>query len=76
MKAIELTEKTSGRDKLCRLVQYGTKFLYWLLELRATSPELVETLKQMEGFFSTARKCEYLNMYSLLPNVFYSMESH
>ncbi len=57
-KMVELIEKTSGRDKLCRLVQYGTKFVYWLLEIRAVSPDLVAILKQLEGSISTARKCE------------------
>ena len=57
-KLIELTEKTSGRDKLCRLVQYGSKFAYWLLELKAVSPGLVAVLKQLESSISTARKCK------------------
>lgn len=55
---IKLTEKTSGRDKLCRVVQYGSKFVYWVLEQGAGSPELVSKLKALEGSISTARKCK------------------
>lgn len=53
---IKLTEKTSGRDKLCRLVQYGSKFVYWVLEQESLSPELVTRLKALESSISTARK--------------------
>lgn len=55
---IKLTEKTSGRDKLCRVVQYGSKFVYWVLELGVGSPELVSKLKALEASISTARKCK------------------
>ena len=55
---IKLTEKTSGRDKLCRVVQYGSKFLYWILEQEALSPELIAKLKALESSISIARKCK------------------
>lgn len=57
-KVIRVTEKTSGRDKLCRLVQYGSKFVSWLLELESLSPDLVARLRSLENAISTARKCE------------------
>jgi peroxin-11B len=59
---IKLTEKTSGRDKLCRVVQYGSKFLYWVLECGTLSPELVSKLKALESSISTARKCEAIKI--------------
>lgn len=55
---IKLTEKTSGRDKLCRVVQYGSKFVYWVLEQGGVSQELVARLRALEGSISTARKCK------------------
>lgn len=59
-KIIKVTEKTSGRDKLCRLVQYGSKLVYWLLEQKGLSPGLIERLKNLESSISTARKCKQL----------------
>lgn len=59
-KIIKVTEKTSGRDKICRLVQYGSKFIYWLLEQKSLSPELIKKLKSLESSISTARKCNIL----------------
>lgn len=58
-KVIRVTERTSGRDKLCRVVQYGSKFVYWVLEQESLSPELVDKLKSLESSISTARKCEH-----------------
>lgn len=55
---IKLTEKTSGRDKLCRIVQYGSKFVYWVLEQESLSPQLITKLKALESSISTARKCK------------------
>lgn len=60
---IRLTEKTSGRDKLCRVVQYGSKFLYWVLEQESLSPGLIAKLKNLETSISTARKREPLEAY-------------
>lgn len=57
---IKLTEKTSGRDKLCRIVQYGSKFVYWVLEQGSLSPQLIIKLKALERSISTARKCKAL----------------
>ena len=56
-KVIRLTEKTSGRDKLCRVVQYGSKFVYWVLEQGGLSEDLISKLKSLESSISTARKC-------------------
>lgn len=53
---VGVIEKTSGRDKLCRLLQYGSKFVYWLLELESLSPELIKKLRALESSISTARK--------------------
>lgn len=53
---IKLSEKTSGRDKLCRVVQYGCKFVYWVLEQESLSPQLIAKLKNLESSISTARK--------------------
>ncbi len=62
-KVIRLTEKTSGRDKLCRVVQYGCKFIYWVLEQGSVSPELISKLKDLESSISTARKCEQATVF-------------
>ena len=79
-KILRITDKTSGRDRLCRqvksalvnddvlqvvnlfiyrLVQYGSKFVSWLLEHGSLSPELINRLRDLESFISTARKREY-----------------
>ena len=55
-KVIQVTERTSGRDKLCRVVQYGSKFVSWLLEQESLSPQLVDKLRSLETSISTARK--------------------
>ena len=39
-----------------RLVQYGSRFVSWLLEQRSLSPELIKKLRDLESFISTARK--------------------
>lgn len=58
---IRVAEKTSGRDKLCRVVQYGSKFVYWVLEQESLSPNLISKLKNLESSISTARKCRLAN---------------
>ena len=57
-KIIKVADKTSGRDKICRLLQYGSKFLYWLLEQKSLKPELIKKLKNLENTISTSRKSE------------------
>lgn len=59
---IKVTEKTSGRDKLCRVVQYGSKFVYWALQQASLSPDLIKRLQSLESSISTARKCKPLQM--------------
>ena len=79
-RVLKITDKTSGRDRLCRqvaycvmvymllmanllmqcrLVQYGSKFISWLLEQGTLTPDLIKKLRELESFISTARKCEY-----------------
>ena len=41
-----------------RLVQYGSKFVSWLLEQEGLGPELVRKLRELESSISTARKRE------------------
>lgn len=55
---IKVTEKTSGRDKLCRVVQYGSKFVYWTMQQASLSPDLIKKLQSLESSISTARKCK------------------
>ncbi|KAL5482045.1 hypothetical protein EMCRGX_G022325 [Ephydatia muelleri] len=53
---LAVADKTSGRDNLCRLLQYASKFLSWALERRTSGLELAAKLKQLEASISTARK--------------------
>lgn len=48
-------------DRARRVVQYGSKFVYWVLEQNAASSELVKKLKDLESSISLARKCESLH---------------
>jgi len=41
-----------------RLVQYGSRFVYWVMEQEGVSPEMVKKLRELESSISTARKCE------------------
>lgn len=40
----------------CRLVQYGSKTVSSIMELKGASADLVKKIKSLEAFISTARK--------------------
>ena len=41
------------------MVQYGSKFVSWVLEQKeAVSPDVVLKIRDLEATISTARKCE------------------
>ena len=39
-----------------RLIQYGSRFVSWALEVEGLSPELIQKLRSLESSISTARK--------------------
>ncbi|XP_060074179.1 peroxisomal membrane protein 11B-like [Ylistrum balloti] len=53
---IKFGGQTNGRDKLFRLIQYGSKLVWWHLHKNAKGPELVEKLKKLESSLSMTRK--------------------
>lgn len=53
---IKLNNQTVGRDRLIRLLQYGSKLFWWMLENVASKRELMVTLKNLEYSLGTARK--------------------
>lgn len=56
VRTFRLLEKTSGRDRLCRVIQYGSKFISWLLQQEGVSDEVVVRVRTLESSISTARK--------------------
>ena len=41
-----------------RVVQYSSRFLYWLMEQRGVSEAVINKAKELEKQISTARKCQ------------------
>ncbi|CAI9720456.1 membrane 11B-like [Octopus vulgaris] len=53
---IQFVSKTSGRDKLCRLIQYSSKFAWWYIQKSHYQAPLVQKLKLLDSSISTSRK--------------------
>ncbi|XP_076322836.1 peroxisomal membrane protein 11B-like isoform X1 [Tachypleus tridentatus] len=53
---VKFNSQTAGREKLLRLVQYGTRMLWALMEKYSHDKEVVFRLKNLEHTFSAARK--------------------
>lgn len=53
---IKFNAQTNGRDKLCRLVQYGCRLAWGRAQGRADKKELLQTLKTIESMLSMTRK--------------------
>ncbi|XP_033749363.1 peroxisomal membrane protein 11B-like [Pecten maximus] len=53
---IKFGGQANGRDKLFRLIQYGSKLVWWHLHQNTRGPELVEKLKKLESSLSMTRK--------------------
>ncbi|XP_064609766.1 peroxisomal membrane protein 11B-like [Liolophura sinensis] len=53
---IKFNAQTAGRDKVCRLIQYGSKFLWYRLQQSHTHEELLQKLKSLESAVSNTRK--------------------
>ncbi|GAB1600397.1 peroxisomal membrane protein 11A-like [Argonauta hians] len=53
---IQFVSKTSGRDKLCRLIQYSSKFAWWYIQKSQYQTPLVQKLKLLDSSISTSRK--------------------
>jgi peroxin-11B len=53
-KFIKFTELTNGRDKIARLLQYGSRFFAWYLQ--SSNLETSKKLATMEAHCSLARK--------------------
>jgi len=53
---INFNSQTAGRDKLFRVFQYSSKFVYWQLLKAGKNKVLVEKLKLLESQLSTTRK--------------------
>lgn len=55
-KIVKFNAQASGRDKLFRLVQYCSKFVWWYLHKAEVADDLVEKLKLLSSALSTCRK--------------------
>ena len=53
---LKFNNSTNGRDKLCRLFQYGSKFGWWYCEVALKDEDLVNKLKTLETALSATRK--------------------
>ncbi|XP_074651074.1 peroxisomal membrane protein 11B-like [Tubulanus polymorphus] len=53
---VKINSQTTGRDKLCRIVQYGSKFIWWYLQSKPNNEEFVKKFKHLEYSISTTRK--------------------
>ncbi|CAH1797467.1 unnamed protein product [Owenia fusiformis] len=53
---VKFNNQTNGRDKLCRLFQYGTKCGWWSIEKLRDDPSLIKKLKDLEYHLGTFRK--------------------
>uniref|UniRef100_T1JI86 Peroxisomal membrane protein 11B n=1 Tax=Strigamia maritima TaxID=126957 RepID=T1JI86_STRMM len=53
---IKLNSQTQGRDRIIRLLQYGSKFIWWYLEKGRKDPLWIVRIKDLEYSLSTARK--------------------
>lgn len=53
---IKFGGQANGRDKLFRLIQYGSKLVWWHLHNNARGPEMVQKLKKLESSLSMTRK--------------------
>ncbi|GFO07753.1 peroxisomal membrane protein 11b-like [Plakobranchus ocellatus] len=53
---VKFNSLASGRDKLFRLVQYSTKFMWWYLQKHGVSESTVLKLQKLSSSLSTTRK--------------------
>ncbi|XP_065194439.1 peroxisomal membrane protein 11B-like [Sycon ciliatum] len=53
---VRFNAMTAARDKMCRLVQYISRFVWYYLQRHGYSADFVTRFKQLEGAISTARK--------------------
>ncbi|XP_071477445.1 peroxisomal membrane protein 11B-like [Diadema antillarum] len=53
---ITFLNKTSGRDKLYRTCQYGSRLAWWCIQETKRDPILVKKLKGLDSHLSTSRK--------------------
>lgn len=53
---IKFNAQTNGRDKLCRLLQYGCRLVWGHLQRSGNAAETIQTLKNIEYMFSMTRK--------------------
>lgn len=53
---IKFNAQTNGRDKLCRLFQYGCRMVWGHLQRSGNATETIQKLKNIEYMFSMTRK--------------------
>lgn len=53
---IKYNAQTTGRDKICRLVQYTSKFLKWYWTQYGIDKDLVKKCQNLEGALGSTRK--------------------
>jgi len=53
---VKYNNQTQGRDKVFRLFQYGSRFLWWFAEKCRYDKDTISKLKNLEYSLSTARK--------------------
>lgn len=55
-RVISFLNKTSGRDKLYRTCQYGSRLVWWCIQETHSDPALVKKLQGLDSHLSTSRK--------------------
>ena len=53
---IALNNKTNGKDKIYRTIQYFSKFAWYVLWKTKSNKDYIEILKKLETAMSTTRK--------------------
>ncbi|EDV26965.1 Peroxisomal membrane protein 11B [Trichoplax sp. H2] len=53
---VKYAAQTAGRDKLCRVVQYGSKIAAWLLEGNPNNAKMIEVINTLSTSLAMARK--------------------
>ncbi|KAL7641878.1 UNVERIFIED_CONTAM: hypothetical protein RMT77_007752 [Armadillidium vulgare] len=55
-KWIKINSQSSGKDKIARLIQYSSRFLWYYIEIRKDSRDTVTKLQNLEKSLSSFRK--------------------
>ena len=63
---LKLNEQTAGRDRIVRLMQYGSRAYWYYAQNVRTTQHSAEILRSLEYTFSSFRKCTISQMFQIL----------